>query len=98
MNDAAIIACVLSSRAVNALARCGIKTVDQIRSSYPHELLRVHGFGMLSLRAVEAAFFPGERFDPEFGVPMASRKASILSEDLSRHLRPAPSCDFYDLK
>lgn len=57
MDDATLIACVLSQRAINALARCGIKTVDQINSSYPHELLRVHGFGMISLRAVENAFF-----------------------------------------
>lgn len=98
MNDATVIACVLSPRAVNALARCGIKTVDQIRASYPHGLLRVHGFGMLSLRAVETAFFPGERFDPEFGVPMVSRKASMRSEDLARYLRSAPPCDFDDLK
>jgi len=98
MNDTTLIACVLSPRAVNALARCGIKTVDQIRSSYPHGLLRVHGFGMLSLRAVETAFFPGERFEPEFGVPMGSRTTSVLSEELAEHLRSAHSCEFGNFK
>lgn len=98
MDDATLIACVLSQRAINALARCGIKTVDQINSSYPHELLRVHGFGMISPRAVENAFFPCQRFNPEYGVPLDSRRASSLSENLAQHLRSAHPCNVGNLK
>lgn len=54
-DDAYIIASVLTPRAITALKRYGIKTVDQIKENYPEKLLRIHGFGMHSLRAVEGA-------------------------------------------
>ena len=65
MNDSAKISSLLSTRTTRRLARAGIDTIEQIRANYPERLLRVEGFGITSLRAVEAAFFPDQKFDPK---------------------------------
>ena len=59
----------LSARTVNALAKNGIHSVDEIKAGYPKRLLRLTGFGMRALREVEATFFPGLKYEP------TSRKA-----------------------
>ena len=54
----------LSTRTVNALAQNGIHSVDEIMANYPIRLLRLTGFGIHALREVEAAFFPGFKYEP----------------------------------
>lgn len=54
----------LSTRAHNALARFGITTVEQVVEAYPEGLLKIPGFGRASLRDVEAALFPWQRYTP----------------------------------
>ncbi len=50
----------LSNRAFNALARHNITTVEEVIAAYPERLLKLAGFGLQSLREVEAVFFPGQ--------------------------------------
>lgn len=50
----------LSNRAFNALARHSITTVEEVKAAYPERLLKLSGFGLQSLREVEAVFFPGQ--------------------------------------
>lgn len=50
----------LSNRAFNALARHNITTVEAVIAAYPERLLKLAGFGLQSLREVEAVFFPGQ--------------------------------------
>lgn len=50
----------LSNRAFNALARHNITTVEEVVAAYPERLLKLAGFGLQSLREVEAVFFPGQ--------------------------------------
>lgn len=50
----------LSNRAFNALARHNITTVEEVMAAYPERLLKLAGFGLQSLREVEAVFFPGQ--------------------------------------
>lgn len=52
----------LSNRAFNALARHSITTVEEVKAAYPERLLKLSGFGLQSLREVEAVFFPGQRY------------------------------------
>ena len=53
----------LSARTLNVLARNGIHSIEEIRTHYPNRLLRLTGFGMHALREVEAALFPGAKYD-----------------------------------
>lgn len=64
MTDKAAIRKLLPKRAANALLQEGMNTFELIIQSYPEDLLRIPGFGMASLRAVEAVFFPGRNYIP----------------------------------
>lgn len=86
MSDEAKIASLLPSRTARTLARAGIDTIEQIKARYPEKLLRIEGFGMRSLRAVEAVFFPGQKFDPHPRKYKRGHRVSKISEDLSQHL------------
>ncbi|MGF6213299.1 hypothetical protein ABIE32_003183 [Comamonas sp. 4034] len=97
-DDAYIIASVLSPRSVNVLKRYGIETIDQIKASYPEELVCIKGFGLRSLRAVEAAFFPGKEYKPRWGVVAQDGKKSALSEELAQYLRGRPFSNYDGLR
>ncbi len=76
---------VLSTRTRNTLARHGLESIEQIKSAYPARLLAIPGFGLQSLREVEAAFFPGQRFVParrEYGM---KRQKNLQSEELATY-------------
>lgn len=77
MNDATNISSLLPLRTARTLVRAGIDTIEQIQASYPETLLSIEGFGITSLRAVEAAFFPDQRFDPKARKCKRSRTRSI---------------------
>lgn len=98
MSDDSIIASVLSRQVINALAKRGIHTADQIKANYPRGLLRVTGFGMGSIRAVEAAFFPGRKYNPRYKLPAKLPKVSTISEELAKHLREQSPRNYDDLK
>lgn len=98
MSDDSIIASVLSRQVINALAKRGIHTVDQIKTNYPRGLLRVTGFGMGSIRAVEAAFFPERKYHPAYKSPIKPRRVSLISEELAKHLCEHPTRNYEDLK
>ena len=98
MSDYKIIASILPKRAINALALQGILSINQIKANYPNGLLRVRGFGMRSLRAVEQAFFPGESYVPKYLKPSSSREASIISEQLARDLENVKVSNFVGLQ
>lgn len=95
-DDAYLIASVLSPRAVNALKRNGIKSVDQIKACYPEELIRIRGFGLRSLRAVEDAFLSGAKYKPSLDRPQG--KKSVLSEELAQYLRERHSGGYDGLR
>lgn len=86
---------LISTRARNALARCGIETREQIMSAYPERLLRVPGFGLRAFREVEAAFFPGERYVPKARNYRLKRTQNLLDDELGRflHFRQLSSQD-----
>ncbi|MCD2165563.1 hypothetical protein [Comamonas koreensis] len=86
MTEKAVIRRLLPRRAANALFQEGIDTVELIKQRYPEGLLKVPGIGIVSFRAVEAAFFPGQKFDPTPRKYKRSPCASMLSEELSKHL------------
>lgn len=86
MDDAALISSLLPTRTVRTLARAGIDTIEQIKANYPKKLLRIEGFGMRSLRAVEAAFVPDQKYDPEPRTYKRDRRVSKRREELSQHL------------
>lgn len=98
MSDVDTIASLLPSRAINALARCGIYTVDQLKANYPEKLLRIHGFGMLSLRIVEKAFFPDQRYDPIDRPPEIPKSLLVMSEVLAQDLERLRISDFEGLR
>lgn len=91
MTDAAIIASLLPLRTVRVLARGGIDTIEQIKASYPEKLLRVHGFGINSLRDVEVAFFPGEKYTRKPRKHVRGRRNTFIGEELSQYLQEKTS-------
>lgn len=48
---------VLSPATVQALARGGITTVEQLRAMNPKQLMKIDGFGAGKLREIEGVFF-----------------------------------------
>ena len=72
---------LLKRRLVNTLERHGIKTVEQLKEAYPKKLMRIEGFGLTSLRAVEAAFFPDKNFEAEVKSPRRRKAAPVLFLD-----------------
>lgn len=72
---------LLKRRLVNTLERHGIKTVEQLKEAYPKKLMRIEGFGLTSLRAVEAAFFPDRNFEVEAKSPRRRKAPPVLFLD-----------------
>ncbi|WP_460481253.1 DNA-directed RNA polymerase subunit alpha C-terminal domain-containing protein [Comamonas humi] len=70
----------LSKRTYNSLARNGFITVQQVIKAYPHNLLRIHGFGLAALREVERAFLPGSCYIPKY------IKGKIITEPMLQQL------------
>ncbi|WP_184709707.1 DNA-directed RNA polymerase subunit alpha C-terminal domain-containing protein [Comamonas odontotermitis] len=67
----------LTTRALNALARRGIISEEQVAKAYPNDLLKTPGFGLVSLREVETVFFLGS----------ATRHHQSQGEDRQKGLR-----------
>jgi len=55
---------LLPPRVASILATKGIRTIEEVRNAYPHELLKIRGLGMLRFRQIERALFPGKSFTP----------------------------------
>ena len=85
MTDKDAIRKLLPRRAANALLHEGINTFELIKQSYPEDLLKIPGLGIASFRAVEAAFFPGQKFEPKSRKYKRGQRVSKLSEELSPH-------------
>ena len=54
---------VLSPATVQALARGGITTVEQLRTMNPKQLMKIDGFGVGKLREIEGVFLMGQRHE-----------------------------------
>jgi len=55
-----------------------------VRKSYPHQLLKMWGMGMLRFKQIESVFFPGESFTPtRVYSPIRHIKGSSLNGTLS---------------
>lgn len=98
MNDALIIASLLPARTARILAKYGIETIDQIKARYPEKLLHIPGFGAKSLRAVEAAFFPGKEYIRKRRKYVKGRKQLKVSEQLAKYLRELKPTDLEGLR
>lgn len=89
---------LLPLRTVRALERGGITTIKQIKESYPKKLARLQGFGLVSLRAVEAAFFNGKKYVPRPIKLRKGKKIPNLSEELAAFLLNREKEDYDTLK
>ncbi|WP_184709089.1 DNA-directed RNA polymerase subunit alpha C-terminal domain-containing protein [Comamonas odontotermitis] len=69
----------LTTRVLNALSRRGINSEEQVIKAYPHDLLKTPGFGLVSLREVEAVLFPGQCYTPPLKTRGRPSKTSALS-------------------
>ncbi len=87
MNDIAVMTELLPRRTVRLLARNNIFSIASIKASYPNRLMLIEGFGIYSLRAVEAAFFPGEKHHPKPRPYLRGRGLPSLSQELSNYLK-----------
>ena len=66
------------------IQRNGVHTVEDVRKAYPHTLLKFRGIGMSKFRQIEAAFFPGKKFEPARVLsPLTHVKGSSLNGVLS---------------
>ncbi len=75
---------LLPLRVKALLQRNGVHTVEDVRKSYPHQLLKIRGMGMLRFKQIEAVFFPGESFTPtRVYSPIQHIKGSSLNGTLS---------------
>ena len=75
---------LLPLRVKAILEKNGIHSAEAVRMAYPDQLLRMRGMGMLRLKQVEAAFFPGESFTPtRIHSPLRHIKGSSLNGALS---------------
>ncbi len=54
----------LPASVIRILARNGIESVEAVRKAYPQQLLTLKGIGLLRLRKIEKAFFPGHAYMP----------------------------------
>lgn len=76
----------LSKRTLNALARHGITSVEQVMDAYPERLLRLSGFGLTALRDVEKVLFPWQQYNPA--------RLSRSSQSMKKINRLLPVYDF----
>lgn len=75
---------LLPLRVKIVLAKNGIHTVEGVQRAYPHELLKFRGMGMIRLRQIETALFPGKSYYLELGhAPAHHVKGSSLNGPLS---------------
>ncbi|WP_166656607.1 helix-hairpin-helix domain-containing protein [Comamonas sp. JUb58] len=75
---------LLPAYATTVLAKNGIHTVEAVRRAYPHQLLDMHGMGMLRFRQIETVLFPGKSFTPaRIYSPVRHVKGSSLNGVLS---------------
>jgi len=75
---------LLPSKVALILAKSGICTVEGVRKAYPEGLMRIRGIGMLRLKQIETALFPGKSFTPKrIRSPIAHIKGSSLNGTLS---------------
>ncbi|MCD2165056.1 hypothetical protein [Comamonas koreensis] len=49
--------------------RNGLDTEDAVRKAYPLGLLAIKGIGLMRLRKIEKAFFPGQSYVPSHAMP-----------------------------
>ena len=56
---------LLPPKVKTVLEKGGIRTVEEVRKAYPHELLKIRGVGMFIFRQIEAVFFPKKSFEPQ---------------------------------
>lgn len=59
----------LPSQVIQILSRHGINTVEAVHKAYPLGLLAIKGIGLLRLRKIEKAFFPGRSYIPTHALP-----------------------------
>lgn len=93
MNEEAIFSSLLPSRTARTLARAGIVSIEEIKARYPEKLLRIEGLGMRSLRSIETAFFPGQKYEPTSRKNRKFRGIQKLSEELSHDLHTTRTID-----
>ncbi|WP_312524955.1 helix-hairpin-helix domain-containing protein [Comamonas sp.] len=56
---------LLPSIVTGILAKNGVHTIDELQKAYPYRLLTMRGMGMLRLKEIETALFPGQSFVPQ---------------------------------
>jgi DNA-directed RNA polymerase alpha subunit len=98
MNEEAKISSLLPSRTARTLARAGIDSIEEIKARYPEKLLRIAGLGMRSLRAIETAFFPGQKYEPTSRKNRKFRGIPKSSEDPSQDLHTTKTIDTEGLR
>ncbi len=54
---------LLTPETVQALARDGIMTAEQLCAMEPKDLLKIRGLGFVKLREIERLFFPGQHYE-----------------------------------
>lgn len=75
---------LVPTRVASILAQNDIHTVEDVRKAYPHGLAKLRGLGMLRLKQIEAALFPGKNFTPvRIRAPISHVKGSLLNGTLS---------------
>jgi hypothetical protein len=57
---------ILPPRLWRALARNGLKTMEEVRRLYPEKLLQMPDIGPRAFRKIEALLFPGQYYVPDF--------------------------------
>lgn len=77
---------LLPPRVVMILSKNGISTVQEVQDAYPHLLMKIRGLGMLHLRQIEAALFPGRSFTP---LRVLSPISHVKGSSLNGALNPA---------
>lgn len=66
------------------LEKNAIRTLAGVRKAYPHDLLKIRGIGMFRFRQIEAALYPGKKFEPPRELsPIRHVKGSSLNGALS---------------
>lgn len=69
---------ILSPGTVQALARGGIMTVEQLVGLEPEGLLKIRGLGVAKLREIEKIFYPSQHYE----IPRSRRQAPTLPDSM----------------
>lgn len=71
---------LLPASIIGILAKNDVRTIGELLNAYPHQLSRMRGLGMLRLKQIESAFFPGKAFNPaRLRSPIPHVKGSSLN-------------------